>query len=82
MLSNEVEIVDGAWGDIGMSQPEYLAWKRIKKFLAEVQKSSHNTARNEIAVDVLRGIMARTLFCAESQSKIVSEFQRQLSSVA
>lgn len=42
MLSSEVELVDSAWGNIGMSRPEYLAWKRIKKFLAEVQSSSHS----------------------------------------
>ncbi len=48
----------------------------------ELLNSSHNTVRNEIAVDILRGIMARTLFSTESQSNIVSEFQRQLSSVA
>jgi hypothetical protein len=57
---------------------EYVKFDDIKELL----NSSHNTARNEIAVDLLRSIMARTLFSAESQSIIVSEFQRQLSSVA
>ena len=51
-------------------------------YIAEKVFTSTNTARNEIAVDLLRGVMARTLFSDKSKSAIVSEFQRQLSSVA
>jgi len=50
----------------------------------EAKEASLNNVQQlkaEIAVDLLRGIMARTLFSAESQANIVSEFQRQLSAV-
>jgi hypothetical protein len=56
----------------------YVKFDDIKELL----NSSPNTARSEIAVDLLRVVMARTLFSDESKSAIVSEFQRQLSSVA
>ena len=49
---------------------------------AAVENCNNNQQlKAEIAVDLLRGIMARTLFSAESQANIVSEFQRQLSAV-
>ena len=48
----------------------------------ETAGNKQGTAIAKIAADLLRGIMARTLFSAESQASIVSEFQRQLSSVA
>ena len=50
----------------------------------EAKEASLNNVQQlkaEIAVDLLRGIMARTLFSAESQGNIISEFQRQLSAV-
>jgi hypothetical protein len=47
MLSEDIEIVDAAWGEIGMSRPQYLAWLRIKAALAESTNSSHNTLNRE-----------------------------------
>ena len=67
-------------GEMWISENTYSAVNGTPK--AKVEQRADNTARNKIAVDVLRGVMARTLFGAESQSKIVAEFQRQLSSVA
>ena len=64
--------------EINMSKNEYSQFSE----LVEEKFTSTNTARDEFAVDLLRGIMAQTLFSAESQSSIVSEFQRQLSPVA
>jgi len=70
------------------SYSSYCDWKRVEdaqQDTAEETKTAGNkqgTAIAKIAADLLRGIMARTLFSAESQASIVSEFQRQLSSVA
>jgi len=44
MLNEDIESVNNAWGSIGMTRPEYLAWERIKKFCVEALKPSHNKA--------------------------------------
>jgi len=43
MLQEDIESVDSAWGDIGMSRLQYLAWLRIKAALVESTKPSYNT---------------------------------------
>jgi|WetSurMetagenome_2_1015567.scaffolds.fasta_scaffold1259522_2 hypothetical protein len=67
MLLDDIKSVDGAWGSIGMSRPEYLAWERIKKFCEEALKPSHNSRVMPCQYGMIKCARENTEHCANCQ---------------
>lgn len=53
-LIEDLKLVDAAWGTIGLSRPEYLAWKRIQASLLESPKTGVPQENLQKALTLLR----------------------------